>query len=112
LAIRNGLAFTRVTGGSVLAMLINGWKMKQSNGMTFAQTLMAANAPMLIQQAMVNGHPDQGILPSGQIAGVITDLPSCAQLINAIVAEALATLAQLSARGPQSTTFESPGAVH
>lgn len=98
LAIRSGLAFTKLTGGSVLSMLVNGWKMKQTNGMTFAQTLMAANAPMLIQEAMVKGHPDQGILPSGQIAGAINDLPTAAELIHAIVEEAQQTLNRLSLR--------------
>lgn len=97
-AIKNGLAFTRVTGGSLISMLVNGWKMKQSNGMTLAQTLMAANAPMMIQEAMVKGHPDQGILPSGQIAGAITDLPTGAELMDAIVSEARATLMQLADR--------------
>ncbi|NPU91209.1 MAG: nitronate monooxygenase [Gammaproteobacteria bacterium] len=97
-AIKNGLAFTRITGGSLISMLVNGWKMKQSNGMTLAQTLMAANAPMMIQEAMVKGHPDQGILPSGQIAGAITDLPTGAELMDAIVSEARATLMQLADR--------------
>jgi NAD(P)H-dependent flavin oxidoreductase YrpB (nitropropane dioxygenase family) len=83
---------TKVTGGSLFSMLLNGWKMKQSNGMTFAQTLMAANAPLLIQEAMVKGHPSQGILPSGQIAGAIKDLPKVADLIDSIVIEAEATL--------------------
>jgi len=97
-AVKNGLAFTKLTGGSLLSMLVNGWKMKQSNGMTLAQTLMAANAPMMIQEAMVKGHPDQGILPSGQIAGAITDLPTCADLIDAIASEARAILMQLTDR--------------
>ena len=56
------------------------------------QTMMAANAPMIIQQAMVHGHPAEGVLPSGQVAGLIGDLPHCETLINDIVAEALACL--------------------
>lgn len=109
LAIKNGLAFTKITGGSLLSMLINGWKMKQSNGMTLAQTLMAANAPMLIQEAMVKGHPEQGILPSGQIAGAINDLPSGAELMQSIVDEAQEILGKLSIRvtGAQSTQQKS-----
>lgn len=96
LALFNGLAFTKLTGGSLLSMLASAWKMKQSNGMTLGQTMMAANAPMMIQEAMVKGHPQQGILPSGQIAGTITDLPTTAQLVNNIVQEAEAVLARLS----------------
>jgi len=97
MAMINGLAFTRLTGGSLIAMLGSAWKMKKSNGMTLGQTMMAANAPMMIQEAMVKGHPQQGILPSGQIAGVITDLPTVSELINNIVQEAEAVLKRLSA---------------
>ena len=49
---------------------------------------MAGNAPMIIQKAMVEGKPDEGVLPSGQVAGIIDDLPSCADLIGSIVADA------------------------
>ncbi|MCP5018614.1 MAG: nitronate monooxygenase [Ketobacter sp.] len=104
MAITNGLAFTKLTGGSLFAMLSSAWKMKKSNGMTLGQTMMAANAPMMIQEAMVKGHPQQGILPSGQIAGVITDLPTVSELINNIVHEAETVLKRLSAG---STTDQS-----
>ena len=50
---------------------------------------------MLIQEAMVKGHPSQGILPSGQIAGTISDLPCVADLIASIVSEAEDTLNRL-----------------
>jgi NAD(P)H-dependent flavin oxidoreductase YrpB (nitropropane dioxygenase family) len=50
--------------------------------------MMSANAPMMIQEAMVLGHPDKGILPGGQVAGAISDLPSTADLIASIVAQA------------------------
>lgn len=108
LAVRNGLAFTRLTGGSLVQMLVSAWKMKQSNEMSFAQTLMAANAPMMIQEAMVNGHPSQGILPSGQVAGTIGDLPTGAELMAQIVREAQETLSKLAARS--AVVVESSGA--
>ncbi len=54
---------------------------------------MAANAPMIIQQSMVHGRPDDGVLPSGQVAGLIDDLPTCAELIGSIVTDAQARLA-------------------
>ena len=106
LAIKNGLAFTKLTGGSLLGMLTSAWKMKQSNGMSYTETLMAANAPMMIQEAMVKGHPNDGVLPSGQIAGTIDDLPSVAQLMDRIVNEAEQTLDRLSALSHQSTSQE------
>lgn len=92
LAIKNGLAFSRITGASVPAMLLAGWQMKQANGLSFGQTLMAANAPMMIQAAMVDGHPNAGILPSGQVAGAIDDLPAVAELIEQIERQARDTL--------------------
>jgi NAD(P)H-dependent flavin oxidoreductase YrpB (nitropropane dioxygenase family) len=57
---------------------------------------MAANAPIFIQRAMVDGHPAEGVLPSGMIAGVINDRPTCAELIERIMGEAERTLAALA----------------
>ena len=96
LAVINGLAFTKMTGGSLLGMLANAWKMKKNNGMTMAETMMSANAPMMIQEAMVKGHPDDGVLPSGQIAGAIQDLPPVSELMESIVSEASSTLDRLN----------------
>jgi nitronate monooxygenase len=62
------------------------------------QTMMAANAPVLIQRAMVEGRPDEGVLPSGQVASNIDSLPTVAELIAGIVAEAEARLSALQAR--------------
>lgn len=73
-------------------------------GDTAIQTIMAANAPVLIQRAMVQGKPDEGVLPSGQVASVIDSLPSCAQLVESIVAGARRQLAQL----PRETTENKP----
>ncbi len=62
------------------------------------QTMMAANAPVLIQRAMVEGRPDEGVLPSGQVASNIDALPTVAELIAGIVAEAEARLNALQGR--------------
>lgn len=87
-AIRNGLAYRKYTGATLYSLLKSAWNMRRSNGLTIGQTMMAANAPMMIQEAMVRGHPEQGILPSGQVAGAINDLPSCQELILQIIQEA------------------------
>jgi len=61
--------------------------------------LMAANTPVLLQATMAGGHPGAGLMPSGQVAGLITDLPSCADLIARIMTDAeqrLASLGQLT----------------
>ena len=58
--------------------------------------LLAANTPMLLKSAMVDGRTDVGVMASGQVAGVIDDLPSCAELVERIVKEAEETLARLT----------------
>jgi len=95
MAMVNGLKFTKLTGGSLFGMLTSAWQMKKNNGLTLGQTMMSANAPMMIQEAMVKGHPDNGILPSGQVAGAIDSLPSCEELISEMAKQALATLKNL-----------------
>jgi NAD(P)H-dependent flavin oxidoreductase YrpB (nitropropane dioxygenase family) len=45
---------------------------------------------------MVEGRPSEGVLPSGQVVGMIQDLPTCAELIEGIVKEAERTLAALA----------------
>jgi len=57
--------------------------------------LMAANTPMLLKAAMVDGRPDLGVMAAGQVVGLIDDLPSCAVLIDRIMAEATQCLARL-----------------
>jgi NAD(P)H-dependent flavin oxidoreductase YrpB (nitropropane dioxygenase family) len=61
--------------------------------------LMAANAPMLAKKAMSDGDPVGGYLPSGSVAGVIDDRPSCAELIDRIMDEAERTLKALENGG-------------
>ena len=87
-AVKNGLAFSRMTGGSLLATLRGAWKMYRTGDLSLGQTLMAANAPMMIQEAMVEGRPADGILPSGQVAGLIDDLPTVDALMDRIISEA------------------------
>jgi NAD(P)H-dependent flavin oxidoreductase YrpB (nitropropane dioxygenase family) len=45
---------------------------------------------------MVEGHPSEGVLPSGQVAGVIDDLPTCRELIEGIIRDAERILSALS----------------
>jgi nitronate monooxygenase len=58
---------------------------------------MAANAPMLTKRAMVEGNPARGILPSGQVAGLIEDRPTVQELVDRIGAEAQERLDALCA---------------
>lgn len=95
-ALRSGLAYRKLTGASIGELLRAAVRMKEGDNLTRAQTIMAANAPILIQRAMVEGHPAEGVLPSGQVAGLIDDLPSCAELVARIVAQAGERLAALN----------------
>ena len=72
--------------------------MQRNEGLTPAQAIMSANAPMIIQKAMVEGRPAEGVLPSGQVAGVIDRLLTCETLISDIVAEAEQRLSALATR--------------
>ncbi len=96
IALRNGLAFRKHTGASLLGLLRSALAMTKEGELTASQAIMSANAPMIIQKAMVDGLPDDGVLPSGQVAGVIDELLSCEALISAIVSEAEARLAALA----------------
>ena len=97
-AVQNGLKFRKETGASIADLLRSALEMKKSQRLTNAQTIMAANAPMLAKKGMADGDPVNGYLPGGSIAGVIDDLPTCAELISEIVSEAEAVLEKLSIR--------------
>lgn len=70
--------------------------MRRSQEASWAQLAMAANAPMLIKAALVDGDASVGVLPTGQVTGVIDELPSVAALVEEIMAEARATLSRLT----------------
>jgi hypothetical protein len=57
---------------------------------------MAASAPMLIMRAVVDGDPETGLLATGVVGGRISDLPTCAELVDGIVAQARARCAALA----------------
>ena len=92
---RNAAAFRAVSGMGWGQMLRQGREMRRESGLSWGQVLMAANTPVLLRAAMVDGRTDLGLMSSGQVAGLIDDLPSCAELIEAIMAEAGATLDRL-----------------
>ncbi|MBD2858337.1 nitronate monooxygenase [Spongiibacter sp. KMU-158] len=101
IALRNGLAFRKFTGASIFSLLRSALAMTKEGELTAAQAIMSANAPMIIQKAMVEGQPDLGVLPSGQVAGVIDRLLSCEELIAMIVSEAESALNRLAQTSKQ-----------
>jgi NAD(P)H-dependent flavin oxidoreductase YrpB (nitropropane dioxygenase family) len=67
-----------------------------------SQVVMAANQPVLLQRSMVEGLPDDGILPSGQVAAAISELLSCREVIEGIANEAQQCLDALLVRSQAS----------
>src|SRR5215204_5112247 len=94
-ALHRALAFRKLTGTSLRALVREGLAMKRKEGLTWSQVAMAANAPMLTKATMVDGRLETGILPTGQGVGVIDELPTVAELVAKIVDEAEQTLARL-----------------
>jgi len=97
-SFRSALALRRETGASIADLLRSGLAMRRHERLTRSQMLMAANAPMLAKKAMTDGDPVHGYLPSGTVAGVIDDRPTCAELVGRIVEEAERTLAALAGK--------------
>jgi hypothetical protein len=93
---RNAAAFRGTAGLGWREMVREGQAMHRNAGLTWGQVLMAANTPVLLSAAMVDGRTDLGLMSSGQVAGLIGDLPSCAELIGAIMTEAEACLERLA----------------
>jgi NAD(P)H-dependent flavin oxidoreductase YrpB (nitropropane dioxygenase family) len=95
-ALWHGWRFRTLTHTSFWALLSEAWSMRRNSELTLAQTAMAAAAPMLTRAALVEGKPEVGILPTGQNVGVIDELPTVAELMTRIVAEADEALAALA----------------
>jgi NAD(P)H-dependent flavin oxidoreductase YrpB (nitropropane dioxygenase family) len=94
-ALRNAIAFRQLSGLSLAGMIREGRAMRHGRNLTWGQMVMAANTPMLLKAAMVDGRPDLGVMSAGQVVGLLEDLPSCAELIQRIMSEATETLAAL-----------------
>jgi NAD(P)H-dependent flavin oxidoreductase YrpB (nitropropane dioxygenase family) len=90
------LEFAKLTGTSAKELVEEGLAMRKSQDLTWSQLAMAANAPMLIKAALVDGDASVGVLPTGQVTGVIDDLPTVAELLERIESEARTTLARLA----------------
>jgi NAD(P)H-dependent flavin oxidoreductase YrpB (nitropropane dioxygenase family) len=97
-SLRHAVAFHAMSGISWRDMVREGLAMKKNHDLGWSQVLMAANTPMMLHASMIDGRTDLGTLASGQVAGVIDDLPSCAELLNRIMSEADAVLTKLCGR--------------
>jgi NAD(P)H-dependent flavin oxidoreductase YrpB (nitropropane dioxygenase family) len=94
-SVRAAAGFRPVSGLGWGELIRQGRAMRAGAGLSWAQVLMAANTPMLLKAAMVDGRPDLGLMSSGQVAGLIEDLPSAGELIESIMAQARERIEQL-----------------
>ena len=88
-AVRNAQKFKKMSGMTWRSMISDGLEMRHGKELTWSQVVMAANTPMLLKAGLVEGNTDAGVLASGQVAGILDDLPSCAELVEAIVGDAV-----------------------
>ncbi|MFJ3102223.1 NAD(P)H-dependent flavin oxidoreductase [Streptomyces sp. NPDC086835] len=94
-AVRHAAAFRRESGMGWAQMVRDGLAMRHGKELSWSQVLLAANTPMMLKASMVEGRADAGVMAAGQVAGLIDDLPSCAELVDSVMAEAHATLRSL-----------------
>lgn len=97
-AAKNATEFKSMTGMKWSTIMRDGLAMKKSSDRTWQQIIMAGNTPMLLKAGLVEGDTEAGVLASGQVVGMIEDLPGCDELIDRIMrqaAERIDTLATL-----------------
>ncbi len=79
-----------MSGMSWRQLAADGRAMRKEQGRTLAQMTLAANTPMMLKAGLVEGDTSAGVLASGQVVGVIDDLPSCEELLDRVVTDAAA----------------------
>jgi len=94
-AVKSAVGFQRLSGQPWREIVQEGLAMKKAQELNWSQVVMAANTPMLLKKAMVDGRPDLGVMASGQVVGMIDELPSVAELITRIMKEADEVLERL-----------------
>lgn len=99
-AVEAGLEMKRRTGMSWGDVIAAARGMTSHGEMPLSAAMMAAAAPILIQRAVVEGDAENGLMATGVVAGRLGDLPTCAELLASIEAEALERIAALTQREP------------
>ncbi len=93
--VRRTLGFKKMSGMTWRELVADGRSMKHGSDRTWSQTVLAANTPMMLKAGLVEGRTDAGVLASGQVVGVIEDLPTCEELIDRVVTDAAERLGRL-----------------
>lgn len=95
-AAKNAVAFQRISKTPWKHMIREGLDMRKHEGLSWRQVIMAANAPMLYRSALHDGNADLGVMATGQVVGLIDDVPSVKELIDRVIAEAETVLDRLA----------------
>lgn len=90
--LRRTAEFKRDSGMTWRELAADGVRMKRAGERSAAQMALAANTPQLLKAGLVDGDPEAGVLASGQVVGVLDDVPTCEELIDRIVTDAVAAL--------------------
>ena len=93
---RRTLEYKLSSGMSWRDLLKDGRAMRKAQGRTLGQMALAANTPTMLRAGLVEGDTSAGVLASGQVVGVIDDLPTCKELIDRIVTTAADELRRAS----------------
>jgi NAD(P)H-dependent flavin oxidoreductase YrpB (nitropropane dioxygenase family) len=88
-AVGNAQKFKKMSGMTWQSIVKDGLAMRHGKELSWSQIVMAANTPMLLKAGLVEGNTNAGVLASGQAAGILDDLPSCEELVSAIVNDAV-----------------------
>jgi NAD(P)H-dependent flavin oxidoreductase YrpB (nitropropane dioxygenase family) len=99
--VKSTFAFKKMSGMSWTALLADGRRMRKASDRSWSQLTQAANTPMLLKAGLVEGDTSAGMLASGQVVGMIDDLPTCEELVRRIVTHAVDRLDAL--RNPSAT---------
>lgn len=95
-AVGNAARFKSMTGMKWSTLVRDGLTMRKAKDLTWSQVIMAANTPMLLRAGLVEGNTEAGVLAAGQVSGILEDLPTCQELIDRIVADAVARIGTLA----------------
>ena len=98
IAINSARQWQKETGMSSMHMVNVFFKGLREDPSATATLIMSANQPILLQKSMVEGKAEAGIMPSGQVAAAIENLPSVETLIQQIITQADSCIEQMIVR--------------
>ncbi|MEU0314575.1 nitronate monooxygenase [Nocardioides sp. NPDC006273] len=95
--LKRTLQFKEMSGSKWSTLFKDGRAMVHGGDRTWAEVVLAANTPMLLRAGLVEGDTNAGMLSSGQVVGLLDDLPTCEELVDRVVTQAADSLKRLDA---------------